>query len=70
MMPHLVHNGDTKVHNIHQVQKPGKSAPGGSYQRMWILSKSSFKASYKIFAESAESTRGKNPAKVPLVGEF
>ena len=54
----------------HQVQKPGKSAPGGSYQRMRILSKASFKASYKIFAESAESTRGKNPVKVPLVGGF
>jgi len=54
----------------HQVQKPGKSAPGGSYQRMRILSKASFKASYKIFAESAESTRGKNPVKVPLVGRF
>ena len=54
----------------HQVRKPGKSAPGGNYQRMWILSNTSFKASYKIFAESAESTRGKNPAKVPLVGRF
>ena len=29
-MPHLVHNGDTKVHNIHQERKPAKSAPGGS----------------------------------------
>ncbi|MFA5662162.1 MAG: hypothetical protein WC923_07685 [Bacteroidales bacterium] len=54
----------------HQVQKPGKSAPGGSYQRMRILSKASFKASYKIFAESAESTRCENPAKVRLVGWF
>jgi len=54
----------------HQVQKPGKSAPGGSYQRMRILSKASFKASYKIFAESAESTRCEIGGKVRLVGRF
>jgi len=54
----------------HQVRKPGKSAPGGSYQRMWILSNTSFKASYKIFAESAESTRCEIGGKVRLVGRF
>ena len=54
----------------HQVRKPGKSAPGGNYQRMWILSNTSFKASYKIFAESTESTRCEIGGKVPLVGRF
>jgi len=54
----------------HQVQKPGKSAPGGDYQRMRILSYTSFKALYKIVAESTESTRCENRPKVRLVGKF
>ena len=38
-MPHLVHNGDTKVHNIHQVRKPAKSAPGvcESFNLLWVF---------------------------------
>jgi len=52
----------------HQVRKPGKSAPGGSYQRMWILSNTSFKAFYKTIAESTESTRCEIGGKVRLVG--
>lgn len=54
----------------HQVRKPGKSAPGGSCQKMQILPNASFKAFYKIIAESAESTRCENPPKVRLVGRF
>jgi hypothetical protein len=37
---------------------------------MQIFTNISFKALYKIFAESDESTRCENPAKVRLVGWF
>ena len=52
------------------MQKPGKSAPGGDYQRMRILSYASFKALYKIVAESTETTRFEIGGKVRLVGRF
>ena len=52
----------------HQVRKPGKSAPGAPCQKMQIFTNISFKAPYKIFAESDVSTRCENPAKVRLVG--
>ena len=50
-----------------QGQKTHKTAPGRIFQRTHILSKASFSASYKITTWSARCTRGKNPAKLPLV---